>query len=355
MRLPLSINARFLTQPQTGVQRYSLELLNALDDILSPGQAIAYCPPVTGLLVGWKNIQLRAEGWFRGNLWEQIDLPWLSRGTLLFSPSNIGPMFKRHQVVTIHDTSVFAYPQAYTWSFRLKYQVIFRWIARNADQLITVSEFSKHELHHWLGVPLDKISVTYEGHEHIEQTFPEKAVHERFSLGPLPFFIVVGSNSLHKNLKVVLAANELVDQDKSQIALVGGDFSKVFQASHITLAKNVKRYGYVSDINLRMLYSNAIALIFPSLYEGFGLPLLEAMACSCPVICSDIPPAHEVCGDSALYFDPGNPQDLSKKMQVILDQPALVNQMKRKGLSQSGNFSWEKTARVTKQILERYF
>jgi glycosyltransferase involved in cell wall biosynthesis len=353
-KYPLSINARFLTQPQTGVQRYSFEMLNALDEILEPGQAVAYCPSGFNINVSWKNIHLKEGGWFKGNLWEQIDLPWLSRGTMLFSPANIGPFFQKHQVVTIHDASVFTQPKSYTWSFRLKYTNIYRRMATVADHIITTSEFSKCELQYWLKLMPEQISVIYEGREHFEMITADTSVRERLLLGGKPFFVVVGSNSLHKNLKVVLAANELLDKKRHEIVLVGGDFSRVFQSTHLEFAPNIKKVGYLSNQELKALYCDAAGLIFPSLYEGFGLPLVEAMTCSCPVICSDIPSSREVCGEAALFFDPKQPEDLANKLGMILNSPILIGELKERGELQSRNFSWMKTAQQTKQILERY-
>jgi glycosyltransferase involved in cell wall biosynthesis len=351
---PVSINARFLTQPITGVQRYSYEIINALDDILEPGQAIAYFPPGRKKNVSWKNIQLEATGWFTGNLWEQIDLPRVSRGTLLFSPANIGPFLKLHQVVTIHDASVFAHPDAYTWSFRLKYKNIYRRMAKVADHFITTSEFSKHELQHWLELAPERISVIYEGREHLERIAADESVISRLSLGEKPFFIVVGSISPHKNLEVVYAANKLLDRDKYEIILIGGDFAGVFQSSKIELAPNIKKVGYLLDDELKALYCSAMGLIFPSLYEGFGLPLVEAMSCSCPVICSDIPSSREVCGDAALYFDAERPADLADQIDMIINDFALAVGLKERGLLRSRNFTWIKTALETKQILDNY-
>jgi len=349
-----SVNARFLTQPQTGVQRYSLEVLNALDDILEPGQAVAYCPAYSRITVDWKNIQLKAGGWFIGNLWEQFDLPRLTRGTMLFSPANIGPFFQRHQVVTIHDASVFAHPAAYNWSFRLKYKNIYRRMATVADHIITTSEFSKRELQHWLKLTPVRISVTYEGREHFERITADSGVMERLSLGVKPFFIVVGSSSLHKNIKIVLDANKLLDQDRYEIILIGGDFSRVFQSNHLELAPNSKKVGYLNDEELKALYCKAAGLIFPSLYEGFGLPLVEAMTCSCPLICSDIPSSREVCGEAALYFDAEQPEDLANKLEMIMNNSSQAEELIKRGILQSRNFSWIKTAQETKQILERY-
>jgi glycosyltransferase involved in cell wall biosynthesis len=157
-----------------------------------------------------------------------------------------------------------------------------------------------------------------------------------------------------KNLKLVLKANALLDQSRYEIVLIGGDFLRVFQSTHMEFAPNIKKAGYLSDEELKALFCNALGLIFPSLYEGFGLPLVEAMTCSCPIICADIPSTREVCENAALFFDAKRPDDLAMKISMILDDPTLVLDLKERGVVRSRFFSWTKTAQETKQILERY-
>jgi len=227
---------------------------------------LANCPPGSRIMVYWKNIQLMTAGIFKGNLREQFYLPLLCRRTFLFSPANIGPFFQQHQVVTIHDASVFTHPESNTLTFRLKYQGMYRWMARVADHIITDSEFSKCELQHWLKLMPEQISVIYLGGEHFERITRDTSVMERLSLGGKPFFIVVGNNSMHKNLKVVLAANELLDKRGYEIVLIGGDFSRVFQSPNLEFAPNIKIVGYLSIQELKALSSESEGLIFPSLY-----------------------------------------------------------------------------------------
>ena len=301
-----------------------------------------------------KYIQMKDGSLFTGNFWEQFELPLLSRGTVLFSPANIGLFLKRYQIVTIHDASVFAHPEAYTLLFRLKYKSLYRTMARTADHIITVSEFTKIELQKWLYLAPGRISVTYEGREHIDRIPPDNKVMKRLSIGVKPYFIVVGSHSPHKNLKVVLEAAALLNHDNYEIVVVGGDYSRVFKSTHLESTPNIKKVGYLSDEELKALYVEAAGIIFPSLYEGFGLPLIEAMSCSCPVICSDIPSSREVCREAALFFDAEKPEDLANKLAMVMNNSTLIGELKERGVLQSRNFSWMKTAQETKQILDRY-
>ena len=348
------INARFLNQPLTGVQRYSMEILKALDGLIDPGQATALCPAPLKNKPEYKNIRILAGPRMDGNLWEQFYLPWKTSGKLLYSPANIGPYLKKKQIVTIHDASVFAFPLAYTWSFRLKYRLTFRRLVRKAEHILTVSEFSRQEIQKRLKVPAERITVTYEGREHIERADEDMSILSRLGIGSKPFFIVVGSNSLHKNLKIVMQANTIIDQARYDIVLIGAENRRVFAPAARGKTENVVPAGYLKDNELKALYKKACALIFPSLYEGFGLPLLEAMACGCPLICSDIPSSREVCGSAALFFDAYTAAELAEKMELVLNKDSTVEKVRDLGKRRVKQFSWEKSARITAKLIARF-
>jgi glycosyltransferase involved in cell wall biosynthesis len=347
------VNARFLNQPLTGVQRYCFEMLNALDELIDPGQAIALCPAPLINGPDFKNIRIQIGPRMNGNLWEQLYLPWKTRGALLFSPANVGPYFKKRQIVSMHDMSVFACPDAYTARFRFKYRLLFKRLAKSAGRILTVSEFSKREIQKYLGVPPEKITVTYEGREHMERIAADDRILDRLNLDAKPYFLVVGSFSQHKNLQVLLAANALLDQTHYQIVVVGADNAKVFNPAPFYQAQNVVTTATISDGELKTLYQHAAALVFPSLYEGFGLPLLEAMACGSPVLCADIPSSREVCADVALYFDPYSADELAEEMTQMLKQPDVGNRLRESGRQQARAFSWKLAAKRTFQIISQ--
>ena len=347
---PIFINARFLNQPLTGVQRYCVEILRELDALAQPGQFIALCPTPPSLPVDLRNIELRIGPNMDGNLWEQLYLPWKTHGALLFSPANVGPFFKKRHIVTMHDMSVFACPDAYTAKFRFKYRLLFKRLAKSTERILTVSEFSKGEIHKYLGVPPEKITVTHEGCKHIQRIPADPGILQRLGLDAIPFFLVVGSFSRHKNLQVALDANDMLDQSEFKLVLVGSGNSKIFQHAPIQPAGNLVMPGRLTDGELRALYQHATALVFPSLYEGFGLPLLEAMACGCPVLSADIPSSREVCADAALYFDPRKPEVLANNMTRVLGQPVSRMRLRKAGHLRAGDFSWKKIGESTLKI-----
>ncbi len=356
----LKINTRFLNQPMTGVQRYSWELLKAWDDLITDGQ-FASAPGFTCLSPRsvdgqspWTHIPVRGVGRLGGNLWEQIDLPLAAGSDLLFSPGNIGPCLYPNQVVTLHDASVFSFPQAYSLPFRMKYHVLMRRLGRVARRILTVSQFSRQELVRWCGIPAEKIDVIYEGKEHILRVEADAGTLVRVGLSARPYFLAVGSNSAHKNFQVVLDAFERLGRSDIDLAITGGDFAKVFQAQTYRLPANARRIGYVSDPELKALYQGALGLVFPSLYEGFGIPPLEAMACGCPVICSSAASLKEVGGDAVIYFDPQDAKMLADKMEQLAGDRSLRDDLRHKGLAQAQKFSWRQAALETWEILREY-
>jgi glycosyltransferase involved in cell wall biosynthesis len=355
----ISINGRFLTQPQTGVQRYSLELLNSLDRLLETGeidsgdhQVECLLPPSGGQIPAWKKIKVRRVGTLTGNLWEQVDLPRYAQYSLLFAPANIGPYLFRNQIAIIHDASVFAYPEAFSLPFRLKYRIIFRRLCRVAKHIITVSEFSKKEICEYCHIQPSRISVVPPGHEHFLLTRPDSSILDRLSIKNKPYILTVASNSPHKNQKILQTISATIDQLGLELVIVGGTFHGIFRSQNCNWPTNVHQAGYVNDGELRVLYEGAEALVFPSLYEGFGLPVLEAMSLSCPVICSRNASMPEVGGDAVLYFDPENPSELCSQLENLMNNQLLQSELKAKGITQSGKFTWCETARRVWKIID---
>lgn len=352
------INGRFLVMPVTGVQRYARELVGALDRLLAEGRlvtgdedVVCLAPPDYQGRENWSRIVVRRAGARRGNLWEQVDLLRLARGGLLFSPANIGPYFHSRQVVTIHDASVFAVPEAYSLPFRSKYRLIYRRMARIARKIITVSAFSRRELMRFCGIREEQLVVIPEGSEHFTNIPPDESILRRAGLEGRRYFLGVGSQSPHKNLPGILAAFRSLGRDDVALALAGGTFERVFNAAELALPSGARRLGYVSDGELRALYQHALGYVFPTFYEGFGLPVLEAMSSGCPVICSNGSSLPEVGGDAVLYCDPHDPEDIARQMRALCDQPALRMSLAEKGARQGHSFSWETAARRTWDVL----
>jgi len=354
------INARFLTQPITGVQRYAHEVIKALDALIDNGEIdkskyrIGLLAPRQGIMhdLNLKHIPLHTVGRLTGHACEQLELPYYAGSGLLVNLCNTGPLVKDSQVVTIHDAGVFAFPEAYSYAFRTWYRILLKRLGKRARKIITVSFFSKNELIRFCGIDSEKIEVIYEGKEQVFACEPDYSVLHKYDLEK-PFILAVSSMSPHKNFQAVVRAIELLGATGFQFVIAGGVNPKVFKSSAEPLSSSVTYLGYVTDEQLRALYEHAACFIYPSLYEGFGLPPLEAMACGCPVIVSDRASLPEVCGDAALYCDPHNPADIAEKIKQLMSNRSLQETLKKKGLARAREFTWEKCARETFAVIAR--
>jgi len=192
--------------------------------------------------------------------------------------------------------------------------------------------------------------VIHHGHEHLLDVDPDISVLSRNHLGEKPFFLTVGSNSIHKNLNVILDALKHFKNDEFNLVIAGGNFKRVFQETNIEVPSNVIQLGYVTDNELRSLYENALAFIFPSKYEGFGLPVLEALSFGCPVICSNAASLTEVGGDAVTYFDPNDARKLEMEMEKILRRTLTGEELNLMKVHLS-KFTWKESVLKTFSII----
>lgn len=351
---PIYINGRFLTQSVTGVQRYALELVKKLDNIVNfrQHQIIILTPRNIKINAAFENINVQSVGQLTGHLWEQIELPYYSRTGLLINLCNTGPLIKTNQIVTIHDASVFGFPQAYSFAFRTWYKFLFQILGKRAKKIITDSYFSKNELVQYCGMDQKKLHVIYLGKEHVINSNLDKSILMRHDLTNKPFFLAVSSMNPNKNFSTIIRAIDYIGTNDVNFVIAGGANPAVFKKRKDTLPACVKHVGYISDEELKVLYEHAVCFIYPSFYEGFGLPPLEAMACGCPVIVSRAASLPEVCGDAALYCDPHNFKDIASKMGLILFDINLRKELIIKGLERAKLFTWGQCARKTLTVVE---
>jgi len=336
------VNTRVLRAPLTGVQRYTLELLGRFGGKV---QAVA---PKKGLF----GIQ--------GHLWEQLVLPYYAKGKLLFSPASTGPLLVSRQVVTIHDVAFADRPEGFNPKFRAFYQFLVPRLAQRVRAVITVSAFSRERLIEWARIPPSHVHAIHLG---VDQRFSPRQVdcieRARNALQiPSPYYILsLGSIEPRKNLPRLLAAWEKIQQELPRevwLVVAGGKGkSTVFNNVEIQkLPPRVYLTGRVADELLPALYSGALAFVYPSLYEGFGLPPLEAMACGTPVLTSNVTAMPEVVGDAGLLVDPYDVEAIAHGIRRLVEDSALREELKRKGLERAKQFTWERTAELTWAVLE---
>lgn len=355
----VDINGRYLTQATTGVQRYAIEMVRAIDRRLQADAKLRdrhrfrlITPRGTEQTVsGLEHIPRVSRGRLSGQLWEQLELPLHTRHRLVLNLCNTAPVAAR-SVVTIHDAGVFAIPEAYSQAFRLWYRALLPRLGRRAVQILTVSDFSRNELSRRVGIPISKIQVIHPGGEHILEAPADLGVFSRLGVSPAAYLLAVGSRSSHKNLGAVLRAASGLGCNPPPVVTVGGGNTKVFSEAEGMSVANVIPAGYVTDAELRALYENAICLVYPSFYEGFGLPPLEALVCGCPAIVSNTTSLPEVCGNAVLYCDPRDPKDIARNIRIIQNS-SRRDDIRLAGQERARQFTWCRASEMLLATLDR--
>lgn len=348
----IAINGRFLTQRASGVQRFAAETIKAIDALLDSAayQAlkghIEILAPPKARDFPLKNIPLRRVGFFSGYIWEQFEYPLHAGGQLLLNLCMLGPLIARHQIIVVHDATVRALPDNFSARFRAAYGFLIPRLCKRADLVVTVSEFSRREIGKWYGANIDTMPVCYEGGDHITAVAPDLSVLERLGLQGRKFFLGVGVDSSNKNIVKVVEAFRAAKFDDTMLVLTGARDPRVFGYFGEVQSDGVRMIGYVSDQELRALYEHALALVFPSLYEGFGLPPVEAMTCGCPVVISEQPALVEVCGDAALHCEANDVAALARHLRALNDDAALRQRLSAAGRERARRFTWAATART---------
>ena len=354
---------------KTGVEWYSYHLIEKLKkDPQSFGDTfILYSlNKLKGNLAQLpENWQSRQLFWFLKYFWTQIRLAWeilINSPDLLFVPAHALPVFSLvKSVMTIHDLGFKKYPQHYSIWQRIYYSFVHWWGTIRAEQIIVPSVFTQKELTKLYHLSKDKIKVIPLGYDQ-ENYFIRKDRNEMEAIlshygVKMPYFLYVGRLEKKKNIKgLIQAYQQLTINHQSLIipSLVligqpGYGYSEV--KNQIKKNKNIIFLGYVKNQDLAVFYNRAEAFIFPSFYEGFGIPILEAMACGCPVLASRVASIPEVGGQADLYFNPQDISEITQSMNKIIKHQDLKKDLIAKGLEQVKNFSWERCAEKTLKVL----
>lgn len=359
-REPVFVNGRFLAQRQTGVQRAAAELVRALDGVLADAGAAA--PPVTVLTppgaetdrVPLERIAVREVGRGSGYPWEQWDLPRAAGGHLLINFGNVAPLLHRRNAILIHDASVFDRPDAYGWRFRAAMRVMLPLLARRAEALFTVSAFSADRLTRHGVANRRGYTVVPSGTEHIARIRPDADALARYGLEPGRYVLFLGSLHPNKNLAGALETIRRVGSPGIRLAVVGAADARVFTPDGRPAADPGDRalfLGAVDDDAMAALYAGALCLLFPSFYEGFGLPPLEAMALDCPVIASNRASIPEVCDHAAWLFDPSDSAGMAAAIDRLANDRGARTRLIERGRERARQFTWRASAQRLAETL----
>lgn len=301
------------------------------------------------------------------SLSEQAKYFGLPRTDIFFSPHYNVPVFPvkaKARVCTIHDVYHLAYYQQLSYAQKAYAKLVINRAVKLSDQIITVSEFSKNEIVKYTGCTPEKIAVIHNGVKQAATNYPYEEVRVKYNL-PHKYLLYVGNVKPHKNLKVFLAAYMLLDKsiiDEYKIVIAGkkdgfitadNDLFK-FIENNDKIKSNIIFTGYVDNEHMDTLYAAASLLVFPSLYEGFGLPPLEAMLNKCPVISSNAASLQEVCGDAVLYFKPNDEEELAFKIKHLIENQSLRQKLTDNGVHHIKNFTWEVSSNKHIQLFKRF-
>ena len=333
------VNGRFMDRRITGVERYAREILVRLQSQ----------PKVIRPQCGFQGLA--------GHAWEQIVLPSRLRGKTLWSPCNTGPMYSPRHVVTIHDMAVFDHPEWFSSGFGAVYRALIPELAKRAQAIIAVSAHAKQRILETLKVKEAKVRVIANG---VGPAFCARsaseiaAVRSRLQIPEGPYVLSLCSLEPRKNLSRVLAAWNIVTKNMEGVNLVltGAANATVFRsvAQPLQNSKNVFLTGYVEDENLPALYSGASCFLYVSLYEGFGLPVLEALACNIPVVTSNSTSLREIGYPVCHLVDPCSSHEIASAIAEALGGQSSP-ESRALGRKHAAQYTWERSAADTERLV----
>ena len=367
----IGINAHLLSDEagyrRAGIHQYIAQVLDHLPPP-APGSQYVLFSRHAAALAGKPGFAVQASRWPTESrlvriAWEQTAWPLAAAGEkldLLHSMAFVTPLLSRiPTVITVFDLSFMHYPDSFPPLQRRYLQSQTARSCRKARRVITISESSRQDVHQIFQVPLDRIDVVYPGVDAQYRPLPDADLAEfrRREALPQHFLLHVGTLQPRKNIPILLEALARLRRPDLLLVLAGGKgwlYEEIFaQVIALGLENQVRFTGYVADAALPLWYNAATVLLFPSVYEGFGLPVVEALACGTPVIAARSSSIPEAGGEAALYFNPHDSEALAAQLTAVLDDQDLAASMREKGLIQARRFSWQKAGEETARVYRR--
>lgn len=353
---------------RSGIGTYAYELAKRLQngkDLEFAGNVFNFLgrndnlPSLAGIQMSVRTQKCMPYGIYR-RIWHAIPLVY----SMMFQKADLNiffnyivpPRIAGHVINTICDMTYLRYPETMDKKNLNRISKDILYSAERSDRIITISEFSKSEIHQLLGVPLEKISVIYSAASLSEQKEDKQSLQSRYSIDR-PYLLYVGNMEPRKNLVRLLHAYRLLKKESEiphQLVLAGGSGWKnegIFQElKELKKTGDVILTGYITPEEKNTLYTHASAFVFPSLYEGFGMPPLEAMHFGCPVVCSNAASLPEIVGDAAELVDPMEVDSIAQGMLHVLTDESHRAELVQKGYAQAKKFNWDDSAKKLMQI-----
>jgi glycosyltransferase involved in cell wall biosynthesis len=360
----IGVNARVLDYESGGAKEYLISLLEALLGVDQGNRYVLFYTNKSyfGSFPGAEEVSLGVSNRL---YFDWVKLPAALRRhkiDLAFFPfSNMSPAVGRPSVVTMHDLGYFVRDyRMYKLADTIYMRYAIRRAAKNATRLIAVSEATRRDLTHITGAPGDKTATIHLAPDamYAREVSPEEtaALRERHGL-TRDFFLYTGNISPRKNLRALLAAFKLAAAhcDFDLVVTGGTAWGGAWDdwVREMGLTARVRKLGFIPRWQMPVLYKAATVFVFPTLFEGFGLPVLEAQAQGVPVLCSNTTALPEVAGDSAYLVDPGSVAAIAEGLIRLAGDPGLRAELAAKGLANARRFSWEKTARQTLDVFRQ--
>src|SRR3989344_772809 len=348
---------------RVGSSEFCYQLLRAIHNIDKKNEYFIFLPekPTSDMPKESKNWHYVV---FSGKLWTLVGLSrrlWNYRNKVdvFFSPTHYLPFSTtRPSVIAILDISYLHFPQLFKKRDLYQLKLWGRYSLGKARRIITISKSSKNDIIKAYGVLEDKISVVYPGIKIGKDSKSEmrtSTLKEKFGIDE-DFILFVGTLQPRKNIEKLIEAFSMLKNKNIILVVVGKKgwmFEKIMSAPQkFGVSDRVKFLHSVTDEELPIFYKNAMCFVLPSLYEGFGLPVLEAMQYGCPVLTSNVSSLPEAGGDAAIYSDPQSVEDMAEKINRVVSSQKTREEMVKKGLEQIKKFSWEKSAEKTIKLLE---
>lgn len=348
----LLINGRFADRPITGVERYGHEIVRAIDQLAAEGHpstqgwAIEFVRPTSGAeAYPLQAIAERRLGPLSGHAWEQFALPnAMTRDAVLINLCNFSPLVSARAITCVHDAHVWLTPENFSRPFRYFYKVMLPLVIGRSAKWTTITRYSAEQLARFGAARRAPDAIAGNGAEHVARMKDDPIQMDVTAL-PEAFVLALGSRSVNKNFALVeRIAPRLAELGLSVVVAGGGNASVFGSGGSIEGAGSVVALGRVSDGDLALLYGRARAFLFPSYFEGFGVPPIEAMALGCPVVASNTSALPEVLEDAAILCDPDADDDWVEAVRRLSLDPVAREDFKARGLARAARHSWRRSA-----------